>query len=336
MERPMNPFFSVIIPVYNRAHVLGRALASVLSQSCQDFEIVVVDDGSSDDSASVIASFADPRILYIRQKNRGGGAARNAGIDAACGRFIAPLDSDDEFLPGHLERMRSALEGTTHVVGYARVLVNRGMGRSLLKPPRAIAPGEHMATYLLCDRGFVPTITVTVERATAQRVRYSAYLRFGEDTDFAIRLFLEGNRFVMLEEPGAIWHDLHDPHRASANRKGARLASWIEELRPRIPDAAYYGCRGWTIAKGMAVTRPWQALRLYAAALRHRCYRPRLAAIVFLQIFLSDASYRRIADLGIGWMGRRGNKRGAPIGGLSGALTKAAEQPLRISQPAKI
>lgn len=337
MERAMRPFFSIIIPVYNRAHVLGRALASVLSQSCQDFEVVVVDDGSSDDPASVIASFADPRILYIRQRNCGGGAARNAGIDAARGRFVAPLDSDDEFLPGHLDRMKRTLEDAANVVAYARVLVNRGKGRSLLKPPRAIASGEHMATYLLCDRGFVPTITVTVDRATAHRVRYSEYLRFGEDTDFAIRLFLDGNRFVMLEEPGAIWHDLRDPHRASANRKGARLASWIEELRPRIPAAAYHGCRGWTIAKGVAMTWPWQALRLYATALRHRCYSPRLAAIVFLQIFLSDANYRRVADVGIGWMGRGAKRRKTvPTGGFRGALTGAAEQPLTVPQAVKI
>ena len=117
MERAMTPFFSVIIPVYNRAHVLGRALKSVFAQSCQDFEIVVVDDGSSDDPAAVIARFADPRITYIRQRNRGGGAARNAGIDAARGQFIAPLDSDDEFLPGHLARMKALLEGTRRRCG---------------------------------------------------------------------------------------------------------------------------------------------------------------------------------------------------------------------------
>jgi glycosyltransferase involved in cell wall biosynthesis len=313
MERAMTPFFSVVIPVYNRAPVLGRALKSIFAQSCQDFEIVVVDDGSSDDPAEVIARFADPRITYIRQRNRGGGAARNAGIDAARGRFIAPLDSDDEFLPDHLAHMKALLENTERVVGYARVLVNRGNGKSLLKPARALRPGEHMATYLLCDRGFVPTITVTVERALAQRIRYSEYLRFGEDTDFAIRLFLDGCRFHMLEEPGAIWHDLDDATRASANRKGARLAAWIEELRPRIPNTAYHGCRGWTIAKGVALGNRPQALRLYATALLNRCYRPHLAVIIFLQIFLSDRQYRRVADFGIGWLARwKGHAMQAP------------------------
>lgn len=317
----MSPFFSVIIPVYNRAHVLGRALTSILAQDCQDFEIIVVDDGSSDNPAEAIARFADARITYIRQRNRGGGAARNAGIDAARGRYIAPLDSDDEFLPGHLARMKALLQESEGVVGYARVVVNRGNGKSLLKPARALRPGEHMATYLLCDRGFVPTITVTVERKLAQRIRYSEYLRFGEDTDFAIRLFLEGARFEMLDEPGAIWHDLHDTSRASANRKGARLASWVEDLRPRIPPAAYYGCRGWTIAKGIALNDRGRALRLYLTAVMHGCYRPRLATIVFLQIFLSDAQYRSIADWAIGWLGRW--KKNAPAGAFTSASNSA-------------
>jgi hypothetical protein len=196
------------------------------------------------------------------------------------------------------------LSHSSDTVGYARVLVDRGNGRSLLKPPRALRAGEHMATYLLCDRGFVPTITTCVGTALARRMRYAEHLRFAEDTDFAIRLFLEGCRFAMLEEPGAVWHDLHDPHRASANRKGARLAGWIEELRRRIPSTAYYGCRGWTIAKGIAPQNRLKALHLYAEAVLHGCYRPRLAVIIFLQIFLPDSLYRHVADGVIGTLGR--------------------------------
>src|SRR5262249_29643317 len=162
----------------------------------------------------------DPRIRFFAQENQGGGAARNAGIDRARGRFIAFLDSDDVFLPDHLRTMRAMLEGTARTVGYARMIVDRGQGRTVLKPPRAIAPGEHMATYLLCDRGFVPTITVVVEAEMARRVRYNTQVRAAEDTDFAIRLFLEGNRFVMAEAPGAVWKDIADPNRTSSGRKG--------------------------------------------------------------------------------------------------------------------
>src|ERR1700744_4628044 len=91
------PFFSVIVPVFNRARQLDAALRSVLAQRCQDFEIIVVDDGSSDNPRATVETINDPRIRFIRQDNQGGGAARNTGINAARGRFVALLDSDDTF-----------------------------------------------------------------------------------------------------------------------------------------------------------------------------------------------------------------------------------------------
>jgi len=319
MAGAVSPQFSVIVPVYNRADTLARALKSVLAQTFQDFEIVVIDDGSKDDPQSVCDSFDDPRIRCIRQDNRGGGAARNAGIDAARGRFVAFLDSDDEFLPQHLERMRRLLSTTDKTVGYARMVVDRGHGRSLLKPSRAIGASEHMATYLLCDRGFVPTITVALPREAAARVRYSESLRFAQDTDFAIRLFLEGCRFAMIEEPGAVWHDLPDPARTSANRKGATAIDWLESLRPHIPAKAYRGGYGWMIAKGIAPKHPLKALALYLNAVLHGCYRPRLASIIGLQIFLSDSLYRRIADQGVALLGA-GRRSDAEVAAVSANL----------------
>lgn len=299
----MTPLFSVIIPVYNRADVLADAIQSVLAQSLQDFEIVVVDDGSRDNPRAVAESFADPRIRFHAQANGGGGAARNAGIDLARGRYVAFLDSDDRYLPAHLETMRDLLAGKTGTVGYARMIVDRGCGRTILKPPRAIAEGEHMASYLLCDRGFVPTITIAVERETARRVRYTETVRAAEDTDFAIRLFIDGQRFEMAASPGAVWKDISDPNRTSSGRKGGRMISWLEEIRPQIPAKAYYGCRGWAIAKFVATTHPFEALGMYFSAVSRGCYRPGLAAVVFLQIFLSDRTYRRVADGAIAWLG---------------------------------
>jgi glycosyltransferase involved in cell wall biosynthesis len=292
----MNPVFSIVIPVYNRAHLLERALSSVLAQSFQDFEIVVVDDGSTDDPGKIVAAIGDRRIRFHRQENHGGGAARNAGIDMAQGRYIAFLDSDDRFLPHHLATMNAMLDRAPGIAAYARMSVDRGNGNVMLRPPRAIAPGEHMANYLLCERGFVPTITLALDAATAKRVRYDPRLPFAQDTDFAIRLYLEGCRFAMAQEPGALCEDVDDPTRISLGRKGARLIEWLEEMRPKIPARAYHGCRGWTIAKGLAPTQPLRAFGLYLNAVLRGCYRPRLAAIVFVQVFVPDALYRRVAD----------------------------------------
>jgi glycosyltransferase involved in cell wall biosynthesis len=104
------PQVSVIVPTYNRADTIRRAIESVKAQTFDDWELIVVDDGSDDDTASIIEGLA-PRMTVIRQENRGFGEARNAGIHASSGKYLAFLDSDDEFLPHHLELGIAFLEG---------------------------------------------------------------------------------------------------------------------------------------------------------------------------------------------------------------------------------
>jgi glycosyltransferase involved in cell wall biosynthesis len=107
----MPPKVSVVIPVFNRPLTVRRAIASVLAQTCQDFEIIVVDDGSTDATASVVAAMTDSRMTLIRhEQNRGGGAARNTGYRAGSAPYVAFLDSDDEWLPTKLERQLEVFE----------------------------------------------------------------------------------------------------------------------------------------------------------------------------------------------------------------------------------
>ncbi len=96
-------FFSIIIPTYNRAHILPRTIASVLAQTYTNWECIIVDDGSTDNTKELIASYTYPRITYIYQTNAERSAARNNGIRLAQGEYICFLDSDDEYLPEHLE-----------------------------------------------------------------------------------------------------------------------------------------------------------------------------------------------------------------------------------------
>ena len=97
------PFFSVIIPLYNKEKYIENTLKSVLSQTFGDFEVIVVNDGSTDNSATVIKNSNDARILFVEQQNAGVSAARNLGIEKASGKMIALLDADDYWLPNHLE-----------------------------------------------------------------------------------------------------------------------------------------------------------------------------------------------------------------------------------------
>lgn len=101
----MNPKVSVILPTYNRASYLYSAIKSVLNQTFKDFEIIIVDDASTDNTKQIIDKFDDRRIYYIRHKeNKGGSAARNTGIKRSKGEFIAFLDDDDLWMPNKLEK----------------------------------------------------------------------------------------------------------------------------------------------------------------------------------------------------------------------------------------
>jgi glycosyltransferase involved in cell wall biosynthesis len=101
----MRPKVSVIIPTYNRTRLLYSAIKSVLNQTFEDFEVIVVDDASADSTRQVVGKFKDRRIRYIRHKeNKGGSAARNTGIKGSKGKFIAFLDDDDMWMPSKLEK----------------------------------------------------------------------------------------------------------------------------------------------------------------------------------------------------------------------------------------
>ncbi len=108
-----DPLVSIVVPTYNRAQYVRRALDSVLAQSVRDWELLLIDDGSTDETPRIAANYArelNDRFAYLRQTNQGSSAARNRGIDAARGRFVAFLDSDDEFLPNKLERQLRLFE----------------------------------------------------------------------------------------------------------------------------------------------------------------------------------------------------------------------------------
>src|ERR1017187_643372 len=97
-----NPFFSVIIPTYNRANLIEKTVQSVLNQSYPNFEVIVVDDGSTDNTVEIITNINNPKLHYYKIKNSERGAARNYGIDKAIGRYVTFLDSDDLYYPWHL------------------------------------------------------------------------------------------------------------------------------------------------------------------------------------------------------------------------------------------
>jgi glycosyltransferase involved in cell wall biosynthesis len=167
------PQFSIVIPVYTREREIRRAVASCLSQDLADFELIVVDDASVDNSAGVVESFRDPRVRLIRlDVNAGPNRARLAGIDAASADWVVCLDSDDELLPGALSCMSSNLRSDVERLAF---MYERDDGR--VSPLPALREGiVDYASYAawLEGRVFYDFLACT-QRSTFEHVRWQAW-----------------------------------------------------------------------------------------------------------------------------------------------------------------
>jgi len=175
-----NPKVSVIIPTYNRAYLVGRAIRSVLNQTYQDFEIIVVDDGSTDNTEEVVKSFNDPR--------RGGSAARNTGIRAARGEYIAFLDSDDEWLPEKLEKqVLICADDRIGLVYTGKRVIDFQSGQCLYEK---IPETEGDAYNQLLERDFIGTCSsVMVKKAILENITgFDETLPSRQDWDCWLRI----------------------------------------------------------------------------------------------------------------------------------------------------
>jgi glycosyltransferase involved in cell wall biosynthesis len=159
------PNVSVIIPTYNRANVLGRAVGSVLNQDYRDFEIIVVDDDSTDDTEGVVRGFDKAQIKYVRhEKNRGPAAARNTGIGHSKGKYIAFQDSDDEWFPQKLGRQVQILETACDSVGAVYTGFWRIKNDSRKYEPRKRGKREGDIHKELLKGNFLGTPTILIRK----------------------------------------------------------------------------------------------------------------------------------------------------------------------------
>lgn len=193
---------SIITPCYNHAHYLPDAVNSILAQTLSDWEAIIVDDGSTDDTREVAAQFDDPRIRYIYQENQGLSAARNTGIRAAQGQFLAFLDADDGWDTRFLEvcvSILAAQDEMTGVVTRARFIDPNGVilpriGGQVVSPDRVRSR--------LLEGGFFPVHAVLVRAAAVHRAGlFDESLTSVEDWDLWLRITGQGGLFHFIPEP---------------------------------------------------------------------------------------------------------------------------------------
>jgi glycosyltransferase involved in cell wall biosynthesis len=184
------PRVSVVIPTYNRAKYIGQAIASAFGQSYRDLEVIVVDDGSTDSTETVLKSFIDPRLVVIRQENAGRSRARNVAINAARGEYITFLDSDDYYLPSKVDLQVSFLDANpVFGMAYTSAACIDDDGRSLNYTYRASLSGwvYPAIAFFIPHTITLPTVMVRREVLSAIGPFDEAMERF-EDTDMWRRI----------------------------------------------------------------------------------------------------------------------------------------------------
>lgn len=181
---------SIVIPTYNRAHLLSRAIQSVLNQTYSNFELLVVDDFSTDCTESVVKGFHDNRIRYIRhKKTQGAATARNNGIKATKGEYIAFQDSDDEWLPTKLEKQVSAFNSAPSDLGVVYTsfwLIDNG--KKTLVPSSHVKQTEGKIHDELLKTNFVSTPTVVVRKECFEKVGMFANIPRFQDWELWLRI----------------------------------------------------------------------------------------------------------------------------------------------------
>lgn len=236
---------SVIIPTYNRADVIQRAITSVQSQTHEHLEIIVVDDASIDNTAEVVQSIVDNRIHYICHKtNLGGSEARNTGIKQAQGQYIAFLDSDDVWLTGKLVAQLEAIapdKSQANLVCYGQFQKsNQVFYQRAILPTKGIEKSS-VAEYLWLAGGEMLTSTLLISRSIAKATLFQSKLVKHQDLDFVIRLEKQEAKFIFVPQVLTIWHNEARGDRISRQINYQASLDWIEQYRHQISDRAYQG-----------------------------------------------------------------------------------------------
>jgi len=281
------PFFSVIIPTYNRGESIYPTLDSVLAQTVTDFELIVVDDGSQDSTPQVLEEYSarakDARLRLLRRENGGTCAARNSGIEAANGQYIALLDHDDLWFPWTLESYRKVIDqfnSPSFCAGSVVAMDLRSLDMNAIgrEPAQTRQFGDFLASPLR-DCPIYPSgwaIRADVLRSIGGFFPY--HLGF-EDHDLMLRLG-EAPGYVQLVEPKLAVRGLHDEN-LSSDRQVAWFVGGLEVLLERERNGTYPG--GFARARRRRAFIGAAARPLSVACVR--VGRLRSAAAIYLQTF---------------------------------------------------
>lgn len=235
--------FSIVIPLYNKELSIKNTIQSVINQTCQDFEIIVVNDGSTDDSAKIIESIDDYRIRLICQKNQGVSAARNSGIKEAKREWIALLDGDDLWEANHLEEIKKMMDVFPNEKVYVTSF-EYSDGRKMFKHPRK-NPIFKIENYFkeAIKESLVCSSIVVINNSCFEEIEgFNEKLKYGEDLELWARL-AQNFQIIKSGKTTAVYR-VDAENRSETNQKLEHCLEFHVDLRlannDYIRDYYYY------------------------------------------------------------------------------------------------
>lgn len=247
------PFFSVVIPTYNRADLIGLTLRSVLEQEFPDFEILVVDDGSRDNTAEVVQAFADTRLRYLPKENAERGAARNYGLARAQGQYVLFLDSDDLLHANHLATLHAAIMAHNPRPNFVATKYDFDR-EGQRRPSDLVALPAGLLGFETFIQGNVLACNVCVRRANPALFPFEEDRRYAAVEDWMFLLQNTQQDAVLLVDALTLTMNDHDQRSMRADNQGLirRLdlaAGWMQahltlspDQRRRLLGRLYYLC----------------------------------------------------------------------------------------------
>lgn len=289
---PASTEISVVIPCYNGSRFIEATIRSALAQTHPPLEVIVVDDGSTDDSAEIIRGIDDGRVRLLQQENQGESVARNRGMDEAKGDWIAFLDADDLWREDKLEKQIAAAQGdatTVAVVGNVHYFGNREEDA----PPFDRPPHEMASVEYICElNAFIPSTLIVRADVPA---RFPVWTKYGEDYVFSLELAMAGG-VAFVDEPLTRYR-IHasgqSSHPATLVRQDQTVLRWLNENKEALGEERVAKIRERQLelfinrAYGAKSARLWErfdAMREYLTTLPPH---PRIDA------FLSERVYPR-------------------------------------------
>ena len=275
------PLVSVVVPTYDRPQLVVRAVRSVLAQTLEAIEVIVVQDGPNGSTVQALAQIEDPRLnVHVLAENVGTAAASNAGVARARAQWIAFLDDDDEFLPQKLELQLLAAQRSSH--RYPIVLcriIGRTKSGDRVWPRRGPAPGEPISEWLFCRKspffgeGLMQSDMIFAHRDLLQAVPLGDDLHEHDDIDWALRAVAvpgAGVEFPPTAEPLAIWYLDENRPRMSLETDWRYSLSWAQARRQWLTPRAYASFLLTWVGSDVARQGRWEAFwPLLRAAWRH-------------------------------------------------------------------